>query len=70
MAAILALAGGFLGSFGALVAVILFDASLLQAIGLWSGVGIGMVALGVMLTLLPRRSGAYDPADYPDANRA
>ena len=54
MAAICALAGGMVGFASALVSLIFFDAGLLTALAIWSGAGIGSMAL--FLALMLRRA--------------
>ncbi|TGD64519.1 hypothetical protein EYC08_09570 [Tabrizicola sp. WMC-M-20] len=51
MAAICALAGGMVGFGAALVSLMFFDAGLLTALAIWSGSGIGSMALFVALML-------------------
>jgi len=55
MAVILVLVCGGLGFSSAIAALMLFDASLLQAFGLWMAGGFGAMLLTLMPALLPPR---------------
>lgn len=66
MAAIFALAGGLIGFVSALLSLALFDAGILLALAIWSGVGIGSLVVGLALMLrreavAPRGHLAADP---------
>lgn len=67
MAAICALAGGMVGFGSALVSLIFFDARLLTALALWSGIGIGSMALFLALSL--RRAESSAAPQMPAATR-
>jgi hypothetical protein len=70
MAAVLVLVGGFFGSLMALVGVSFFDATLWQAMALWSGIGLAPVLAYVAMAMMPRAGDAYDPAKDPAVGRA
>jgi uncharacterized membrane protein YjfL (UPF0719 family) len=54
MAVIFTLLGGILGFVSALMALLVFDVSLLLALGLWSGIGIAALLIGLTLAPLLR----------------
>ena len=56
MAAIAVIMGGATGFISALVALILFNASWLVALGLWTLGGAAVAMLLIVVALLPRRS--------------
>jgi hypothetical protein len=58
MATILTLAGGFLGLFAAILALVLFHASVLTALALWCATGISATLLGLVWSAIPRRETA------------
>lgn len=58
MAAVCAVAGGMVGFGSALVSLVFFDADLLTALAIWSGSGIGSMAL--FLALMLRRAEASE----------
>ncbi|MEF3048625.1 hypothetical protein [Pseudotabrizicola sp. L79] len=58
MAAIFILAGGLLGFASAIGSMILIDASVLMALGIWCGVGLAFFAIGLGLALAPRQAAA------------
>ncbi len=58
MAVIVILVCGCLGFTSALAALVLFDATLLQALGLWMGAGLAATAMILLPALLPRRRSA------------
>ena len=55
MAIIFALLGGIFGMVSAVLSLVFFDATLLAAIGIWSAVGLGALALGLALAMIPCR---------------
>lgn len=55
MAAVAVIFGGTAGFFSALVALFLFNASLLFAVGLWAMGGLGVALLLIALAMLPRK---------------
>ncbi|MFN4155040.1 MAG: hypothetical protein ACK4HF_10315 [Paracoccaceae bacterium] len=56
MGAIFMLAGGLVGFASAFVSLVVFDASLLMALAIWSGAGMVFCALGLALALLSTRA--------------
>lgn len=56
MAAIMTLAGGMVGFASAVACFLLLNVSLLMALAIWSGVGMGMMTLGIILSLLGPRA--------------
>jgi type IV secretory pathway protease TraF len=56
MAAIAVILGGAAGFFSALIALILFNASWLVALGLWTMGGVAVALLLIAFALLPRRA--------------
>lgn len=56
MAVIFILAGGVFGFASAIASLILLDASLALALVIWSASGLGVVILGLSMSLLTRRS--------------
>ena len=62
MAAIFVLVGGLFGFASAIASLILLDASFALALGIWSGSGLLVAALGLGTSMVARRL-ARDPAD-------
>jgi hypothetical protein len=56
MAVILILAGSVVGFMAGIASMVVFDASVLQSLGVWVGTGIFMSGLGLALSLAPRRA--------------
>lgn len=55
MAIILVLLGGMLGFASAVVSLLMFNATFLHALALWSGMGCTFVLAALILSALPRR---------------
>jgi hypothetical protein len=56
MAVVAMIFGGMTGFISALIALVLFEASWLLAIGLWSLGGLGIAGLMIALSLAPRQT--------------
>ncbi|MES2665070.1 MAG: hypothetical protein V4712_03165 [Pseudomonadota bacterium] len=56
MAVILILAGSMVGFMVGIASMVVFDASVLQSLGVWVGTGLLMSGLGLALSLAPRRA--------------
>lgn len=54
MAAILVLFGGSAGFLAALVHVVVFGGSIMTGLAIWSGLGLAIAMIAVMMALLPR----------------
>ena len=55
MATILTLAAGFLGLLVAIIAMVLFNASFLTALAMWSATGFSATILALIWSTLPQR---------------
>ena len=55
MAIIFSLLGGVFGMVWAILSLMFFDASLLAALGIWSATGLGALAVGLALAMIPHR---------------
>ncbi len=64
MAIIFSLLGGVFGMVWAILSLMFFDASLLAALGIWSATGLGALAVGLALAMIPR--GAAQPQGQPE----
>ena len=54
MAIIFALLGGVFGMVSAIVSLIVWDASLMTALTVWSTTGLALLATGIAFSMLPR----------------
>ena len=55
MATILILGAGFLGLLTAIISMVLFDASALMALAMWSATGFAATFLALIWSAIPRR---------------
>ncbi len=60
MAAIFIIAGGIVGFASALASLVLLEASLLLALGIWSGTGLLALGLGIGVALATQRRPRQD----------
>lgn len=56
MAAIFIIAGGVFGFASAIASLVMLDASVLTALAIWSGTGIVALCLGLVVSMVPRRT--------------